>query len=857
MSQRKWAGAEIVGVVLKRWKTHPVLLETSDIISVWAGANVTPASEIDSKAIQLAFDDALSWRVSQLNLKGDGIPEAFSAAFQAAAKKMGFRLVLRKATIPESVAINSTLNLEMDWENVGIAPPYRDYRLSLRLVDEAGEVKVEAITDESVKGWLPEQSIVANPSLNVPADLLSGNYALQVGVVFHNAADRTLPIAVEGTTQDNWYPLGLIEVTNTAPLAVDGSVTLRQDQEASAVLVASDTESQTLTYRIEQAPEYGELIGDLPNVSYVANEDHPGTDSFTFIANDGQMDSNAATVTLNVYPLITQGSADNESELGTLIADGDLCDWADITSLGLDGDDLSNPEATANWQEAWMAHDDKSLYIAYQNNGPINTESAWPWSIFLDTDVDAGTGFVANNQVGADYLMSGTNLYKYAGTGSDWTWEFVSNSLSGVQGDIAEISILRSEINNPAELRVLFRADNSSQLGFYLVDNYPNGSDGYFTYTLSGSLENPFPTGEVTNRLTSALLLDGGVSDWSTIPSLGVDGNDITEANSQADIIEAWMAHDANDFYIVYRNDGDINTSTMWPWQIFLDTDNDIGSGMQVGNGLGAEYMIQGRSLYQYTGSDWSWQYLQATESAVEGAIAELKLPQSAIGNPDTLSFILLARNGPFTGNSGAAGVDRYPDEAFGSILYRLSTPSVSLVVDGDLSDWADITSLGVDGDDVDVADSQADFLETWLANDEDNLYVAYVNDGPINQSVKWPWQVFFDTDSVRETGYKARTSFGAEFMLQGSSLFRYMGSGRNWSWEYVSSVENSMVGDSAEFKIPRSAIGDVTDMLVLFKASNWTFTGSHAAEGFDYFPNQSDDADGNYISYSFAELAD
>lgn len=841
-------------LIPERWKTHPVLIETSDIISIWAGANIAPSEEIDSKDIQLAFEDALGWHVSQVNLKGDDIPEAFSEAFQEAAKKLGFRLVLSKATLPESAAINSTINLEMDWKNVGVAPPYRDFRIALRLINETGEVKAEKITEESVKGWLPEQSIVAKPSFDVPADLPAGNYALQVGLVFHNAAGRTLPIAVEGTTADNWFPLGSVEVTNTAPLAIDGSVTLRQDQQASVVVVASDTENQALIYRIEQAPEHGELTGDLPNVTYIANEEHPGTDSFSFIANDGQVDSNAAVVTLNVYPLITEGSADNELELGTITPDGDLSDWADVASFGLDGADLANLDAAANWQEAWMAHDDKRLYIAYQNNGPINVEAAWPWSIFLDTDSDTGTGYVTNSQVGADFLINGTSLFRYAGTGSNWAWEFVSANLSGVQGDTAEISILRSELNQPAEIRVLFRADNSSQLGFYLVDNYPNGSDGYFTYDLGELGESPFPAGEVSNDLASPLTLDGSVDDWSTSPSLGVDGNDITEVNSQADIIEAWMAHDADDLYIAYRNDGDINISTMWPWQVFIDTDSDVSSGLQVGNGIGAEFMIQGAGLYQYTGmgSDWSWQYLQETESAVDGDIAELKLPQSAIGSPDTLSFILLARNSPFTGNGGAAGIDRYPDESFGSILYRLSAPNTSLVIDGDLSDWANIPSLGEDGDDVDVVDAQADFLETWLTNDEDNLYLAYVNDGPINQSTLWPWQVFFDTDDASDTGYKIQGTLGAEFMFQGRALYKYTGTGSDWSWEYVSASESSIVGDSAEFKISRAALGNLPEMRVLFKASNWTFTDSFAAEGFDYFPDQREGEDGDYIVYNF-----
>jgi hypothetical protein len=67
----------------------------------------------------------------------------------------------------------------------------------------------------------------------------------------------------------------------------------------------------------------------------------------------------------------------------------------------------------------------------------------------------------------------------------------------------------------------------------------------------------------------------------------------------------------------------------------------------------------------------------------------------------------------------------------------------------------------------------------------------------PGRVSVRWSsaagpgWQVFFDTDRTTKTGYHGGgISVGAEYLLQGDSsgaqLWRYTGSGTNWSWTEV-----------------------------------------------------------------------
>jgi len=579
----------------------------------------------------------------------------------------------------------------------------------------------------------------------------------------------------------------------------------------------------------------------------------------------GNVQSWSDQLTFEVIPVVDDtpvtpnptGAVSYPVSNGSIAIDGSLSDWSAVTSLGTDGNDVTAANAQADWLEGWMAHDDQKLYLAYRNEGAINLASWWAWGIYLDTDSSANSGFAINGALGADYLFNGWSLYRYTGSGSDWSWAAVAGGLESVaQGEYAEAGILRSALGNPESVRALFRADNTTFTGSYVVDNYPNADNGYFTYNLGANPVSPIIIEPVTNA--STLSIDGNASDWASLQSFGIEANDITTANAEADIQQTWMAHDAANFYLAYRNDGPINTGTWWPWQVFLDTDLNGSSGFQAGNDVGAEYMLQGSAIYQYTGagSNWAWQYVSGTSNAVNGDFAEFSVPRSAIGNPVELYALVKARNGIFTGNYDGSDDDTYPNLGAGRLNYRFGgaisnpVPFGVLSLDGNLSDWSSVTSFGRDGDDISVAGAQADWMETWMAHDSSTIYLAYENDGAINTANWWPWQVFIDTDNNPATGFSAGPGMGAEYVLEGANLQRYIGDGSSWSWEYVGGTSRGVSGNNAEISFARSSIGNPSVFRVMFRTINAAFTGSYAAEGFDYFPNNATSSADGYFSY-------
>ncbi len=92
-----------------------------------------------------------------------------------------------------------------------------------------------------------------------------------------------------------------VNEVNVAPVANNQSVNTFYEAAEPITLTGSDANpGDTLTYSIVTGPGNGTLSGTPPNLIYTPENGYSGGDSFTFKANDGQVDSNTATVTITV-----------------------------------------------------------------------------------------------------------------------------------------------------------------------------------------------------------------------------------------------------------------------------------------------------------------------------------------------------------------------------------------------------------------------------------------------------------------------------------------------------------------------------------------------------------------------------
>ena len=91
-----------------------------------------------------------------------------------------------------------------------------------------------------------------------------------------------------------------VTAVNDAPVAIDDTFTIQQGTQEIITLIATDVDSENLIYSIVDQPINGSVTIDGNLATYIADASYQGSDSFTFIANDGDLNSNIATVTTDV-----------------------------------------------------------------------------------------------------------------------------------------------------------------------------------------------------------------------------------------------------------------------------------------------------------------------------------------------------------------------------------------------------------------------------------------------------------------------------------------------------------------------------------------------------------------------------
>ncbi len=110
--------------------------------------------------------------------------------------------------------------------------------------------------------------------------------------------------ANDGSANSNTATVSItITPVNDAPVASSRSVTTAEDTPVAIVLSATDKDSPSLNYTVVTGPSKGTLSGSAPNLTYTPAADYFGSDSFTFRADDGSINSNTATISITVTPV--------------------------------------------------------------------------------------------------------------------------------------------------------------------------------------------------------------------------------------------------------------------------------------------------------------------------------------------------------------------------------------------------------------------------------------------------------------------------------------------------------------------------------------------------------------------------
>lgn len=187
---------------LEAWKSAPVAYESCWDMRKWKEAGWD---------VDFIFDYALKTHASYMNNKSAPIPAGTRRQIEKFLMKLGYRLVLKSLEHEKAGTVGGNLGMTMEWENTGVAPPYRDEVLAIRLRSLALNKTTIRYTGVSIRNWLPGSKKM-EISMPIPNSFSPGEYGLAVGVINPKTSEPAIKLGIEGIDADGWYRVSTVTV---------------------------------------------------------------------------------------------------------------------------------------------------------------------------------------------------------------------------------------------------------------------------------------------------------------------------------------------------------------------------------------------------------------------------------------------------------------------------------------------------------------------------------------------------------------------------------------------------------------------------------------------------------------------
>ena len=224
--------------------------------------------------------------------------------------------------------------------------------IALEGADPEGATLTYKVTVLPTKGTLTQSDGTAISSVNTTVTSNANQIIYVPTANFAGTDSIKFTVTDPGTNVSNTAKVSLtVNAVNDKPTASSQTVVVNEDEDITVTLEGTDTEDSDLTYIITSLPANGTLyqtsngtsrgsaITSLPTtvsdgnhrLIYVSAENGNGNGhgNFSFKVNDGGLDSDAATVTVNVV------AVDDAPTVSNAISDVSTSEDADNTTINI------------------------------------------------------------------------------------------------------------------------------------------------------------------------------------------------------------------------------------------------------------------------------------------------------------------------------------------------------------------------------------------------------------------------------------------------------------------------------------------------------------------------------------------
>lgn len=535
-------------------------------------------------------------------------------------------------------------------------------------------------------------SIAANPSHGtvVINDTAAGTYTY-TPTAGYSGTDSFTFRANDGALDSNTAIISInVAAVNAAPVAANSSLNSSEDTTYFGTLVATDGDSATLIFSIVANPTHGSLIITNPATgayTYTPATNYNGPDSCAFKANDGVLDSNVATVSINVTAVNDSPVAVNFS----LSTAEDTSTSGNLTASDVDSAILTYSIIATPSHGTVVLIDATSGAFTYTPSANYNGPDSFTFK--------ASDGALDSNTATVSITVTAVNDAPVAVDVSLSTLEDTATSGILAASDVDSASLIYSIVANPAHGTVIITNDATGAYIYTPAANY-NGADSFTFQASDGSL---------VSNVAAAHIVITAVNDS---PTSGTDNYSLI-ADSMLNVAAPG----------VLSNDHDVDGDPLTAALVLNPT-----HGVVVFN-------VNGSFTYTpqagYSGPD-SFAY-QASDGTLSGPVTQVNLVVNPIVPPETPQFAVVddSKNAIFTYTTAGGVVKQFPlstndrspqgvtASKDGTRLWVADSNGIIFVYDGQqrlIGKWqADgiehVAGVTTDGTDIWLVDSKTDTI--------------------------------------------------------------------------------------------------------------------------------------------------
>jgi hypothetical protein len=422
------------------------------------------------------------------------------------------------------------------------------------------------------------------------------------------------------------------KAANSPPVANNQDIDVIQNTATPITLTATDPDNNPLTYSIVSQPPNGSVTPTTPGGparTYTPDTNHLGPDSFTFRANDGTVNSNTATVNIDV---IEQPQGTYNYAPSFLANGATYNDTPDSASLRL------NQFTVAAWFKTSTNFASDAFIV---NKGGVGSDSSGQnlnYGIWMTSTEKVKAGFETSS--GADQYVTSVNSYN----DGQWHYAVVTNDgvnvilyVDGIQVGSKSTGGSSPETSGTKPVRVGANSRITPPGNFFTgeVDEVRLWNNDLTSSQVITAFEGNF------NGLPAPVLHlpfgTGGGGGYNFAPSFVANGATFNDTPDSASLrlnqftVATWFKTSSNfgaDAYIVNKGGvGSDSSGQNLNYGIWMNSLENIKVGFETGTG--ADQYVTSTLKY----NDNQWHYAVVTN---DGANVILYIDGQSVGSKAT-----------------------------------------------------------------------------------------------------------------------------------------------------------------------------------------------------------------------------